>query len=143
MNTQKKIANRIRKIRELAEFTQEYVANKLEISQQQYSLLEKGESKITEERLDKIASILNTTPEKIQSFDAESGLFGKTYNRFQDSSTGDGNVHHIHQQINSKELKNVYELRIEEMHLLYESRILELKEEINRLVSILDKCLSK
>lgn len=50
--------NRIKKFRELRNYTQEYMAEKLQISQNTYSNLEAGKSKLTIERAKEIADIL-------------------------------------------------------------------------------------
>jgi len=55
----KAIAANIRHIREGLNYTQEYLAAKLSISQNAYSKIELGYTKITVERLFQIASILD------------------------------------------------------------------------------------
>ncbi|MDT3403561.1 helix-turn-helix domain-containing protein [Mucilaginibacter terrae] len=54
----KSVATNIRKIREYRNYTQEYLAVKLDISQNAYSKIELGYTKITLERLFQIAQIL-------------------------------------------------------------------------------------
>jgi transcriptional regulator with XRE-family HTH domain len=54
----KHVAVNIRKIREYRNYTQEYLAMKLSISQNAYSKIELGYTKITLERLFQIAQIL-------------------------------------------------------------------------------------
>jgi transcriptional regulator with XRE-family HTH domain len=54
----KHVAVNIRKIREYRNYTQEYLAMKLSISQNAYSKIELGYTKITLERLYQIALIL-------------------------------------------------------------------------------------
>jgi len=54
----KNIAGNIRKIREYKNYTQDYLASKLKISQNAYSKIELGYSKLTVERLFQISSIL-------------------------------------------------------------------------------------
>ena len=63
-----KIGLKIRKIRELKNITQDYVAKQLAISQASYSIIESGRAKVSEEKLTVIASILDVSPEKIASF---------------------------------------------------------------------------
>ena len=63
------IGNKIKNIRELKNFTQEYMAEKLEISQAAYSKLEKGDLKISQDKLNKIAEILDVNLEDIKDFD--------------------------------------------------------------------------
>ena len=57
-NRIKAVAAAIRKRRELRNYTQEYLALKLHISQNAYSKIELGYTKITLERLFQIADIL-------------------------------------------------------------------------------------
>lgn len=57
-NRIKAVAVNIRKIREYRNYTQEYLAMKLAISQNAYSKIELGYTKITLERLYQIAQIL-------------------------------------------------------------------------------------
>lgn len=54
----KVVAGNIRKVREFRNYTQDYLAAKLEISQNAYSKIELGYSKITLDRLFHIALIL-------------------------------------------------------------------------------------
>jgi len=56
------VAVNIRKIRESKDYTQDYLAVKLSISQNAYSKIELGYTKITVERLFQIASILEVNP---------------------------------------------------------------------------------
>lgn len=56
----KAIAVGIRKKREVKNYTQEYLAYKLNISQNAYSKIELGYTKITVERLFQIADVLET-----------------------------------------------------------------------------------
>ena len=54
----KNVAGNIRKIREYRDYTQDYLAAKLKISQNAYSKIELGYSKLTVDRLFQIAAIL-------------------------------------------------------------------------------------
>ncbi|MCY1660942.1 helix-turn-helix domain-containing protein [Chryseobacterium sp. SL1] len=64
------IGNKIKNIRELKNLTQEYVAEKLDISQAAYSKIEK-ETKISDEKLAQIAEALDVKPEDILAFDSQ------------------------------------------------------------------------
>src|SRR4051812_15373679 len=55
------VAGNIRKVREYRNYTQDYLAAKLEISQNAYSKIELGYSKITLDRLFHIALILEVS----------------------------------------------------------------------------------
>ena len=61
-NRTKHVAENIRKVREYRNYTQEYLAAKLCISQNAYSKIELGYTKITVDRLLHIAEILETEP---------------------------------------------------------------------------------
>lgn len=57
----KEVAGNIRKLREYRDYTQDYLAAKLNISQNAYSKIELGYSRITLERLFVIAQILEVS----------------------------------------------------------------------------------
>lgn len=61
----KKIISRIRTLREMKGFSQEYMAEKMNISQKTYSRLESGKTKLDCERLKKISTLLETSPNYI------------------------------------------------------------------------------
>lgn len=65
------IGHKIKNIRELKNLTQEYMAEKLDISQAAYSKLEKGEIKISDEKLVQISNVLEVRPDDIKSFDSQ------------------------------------------------------------------------
>ena len=59
----------ISRIRENARLKQQYVARKSNLSVRTYQRIEAGQSPLTEERIQKISSVLNTTPDAIRSFE--------------------------------------------------------------------------
>jgi transcriptional regulator with XRE-family HTH domain len=63
------IGNKIKKIREFKNLTQEHVANKLGVSQSNYARIEKDEVKVTDIRLKQIAEILEVTEDDIKNLD--------------------------------------------------------------------------
>lgn len=65
----KQVAANIRKIREHRNYTQEYLAAKLHISQNAYSKIELGYTRITVERLFQIAEVLGVDPVEVISID--------------------------------------------------------------------------
>lgn len=67
----KAVAGNIRKVREFRNYTQDYLAAKLEISQNAYSKIELGYSKITLDRLFHIAIILEVAVMELLEFDEE------------------------------------------------------------------------
>ncbi|GAA0876479.1 hypothetical protein GCM10009118_28890 [Wandonia haliotis] len=62
------IGLKIRKVRELKNFSQQYVADKLSVSQGYYSDIENCKTNISEERLNEISNILDVNPDAIKSF---------------------------------------------------------------------------
>lgn len=62
------IGLKIRKVRELKDFSQGFVADKLSVSQSTYSDIENGKQTISKEKLEKIADVLGVTPEMIENF---------------------------------------------------------------------------
>jgi transcriptional regulator with XRE-family HTH domain len=59
---------KIRAFRELRNYTQEYVANKLGMSQVNYSKIERGEITVSEDKINKIAEVLEVSPQSIKDF---------------------------------------------------------------------------
>lgn len=57
MDIQKQLAHKLKLLREVHNYTQEYVADALEISQNTYSLIEKGETKLTIDRLARLSEL--------------------------------------------------------------------------------------
>ena len=77
---QQQLLFNLRKIRELKGYSQEYMAQQLEISTKSYSRIEKGETKLSILRLDRIASILGLTVNEVIEFDSSTLLKGKLEN---------------------------------------------------------------
>lgn len=119
------ISNKIKLRREQLNFSQEYIAEHLGISQPAYVKIEKGVTKLDFERLLKISEILEIDINE---------LLEKQYivNNFKnsDSSTAIGMVDNLHQ-----ENQKTNELLIQTLF----SQISDLKEENKRLISILEK----
>lgn len=65
------IENNIRKLRELKNYTQAYMADELNLSLSGYGKLERGEIDLTISRLEKIASILATDLNTIINFNSD------------------------------------------------------------------------
>lgn len=65
----KNVAGNIRKIREYRDYTQDYLAAKLKISQNAYSKIELGYSKLTIERLFQISAILDIEVTQLLTLD--------------------------------------------------------------------------
>jgi transcriptional regulator with XRE-family HTH domain len=65
---EKNIGFKIRKVRELKNLSQNYVADKLSLSQSTYSETENGKTQVTDQKLNQIATILEVSPEVIKGF---------------------------------------------------------------------------
>ena len=100
------IGTKIKNIRELKNLTQEYVAEKLDISQAAYSKLENGETKVSDEKLVQIAEVLEVKPEDIKAFDSQ-----KYFNSF-NNVTGDKNCSFIIEIEDTELIKKLYEDKI-------------------------------
>lgn len=78
---------KIKKVRELRNFGQQHMAERLGISQSSYSDIENGKTRISEEKLSQIAQVLEVSPEAIKSFNEavifnnspQSGYFNTNY----------------------------------------------------------------
>ncbi|AMQ00776.1 transcriptional regulator [Pedobacter cryoconitis] len=68
------VAANIRKVREFRNYTQDYLAAKLSISQNAYSKIELGYSKLTVERLFHIASVLDVKVTELIAVDHSRGV---------------------------------------------------------------------
>ena len=112
------IATKIKKIRELKGYSQDYIASQVEISQRAYSKIENGETRLRWDHLSAISKTLEMDPMELISFDdslvfhhcSQSGKFGDIHNNF------------------PKELKEQYENRI--AHL--EEEIAFLRKQLER-----------
>ena len=67
----RRVASNIRKIREHKNYTQEFLAAKLDISQNAYSKIELGYSKISLERLFQISEVLEIDSVKLLAVENE------------------------------------------------------------------------
>ena len=115
------IGQRIKRIREAKDYTQEHLANKLGISQNSYSKIETGGVKITTDRLKQIAEVLEVSPEELlhedyKVFNQNNGTIDKFY----------GYIEHL-QEDNKEHIKMLYE------------QIRYLQKENERLLEIVEK----
>lgn len=115
------IGYKIKGIRELKNLTQEYMAEQLDISQAAYSKLEKGTTKISQDKLHKIAEVLEVNPEDITDFDNKRVL--NSINNVKGNNSG--NINYNDQDI----IRKLYEDKIA----LLEKLLSKAEEEIERL----------
>jgi transcriptional regulator with XRE-family HTH domain len=103
------VAQNIRKIRELKNFTQEHLSSRLGISIRAYSKIESGETQLTLNRLNQISEVLEVPPQEIMGFDS-----GQIFNHCKQS----GNIETIYNSLPDKLIKQ------------YEKQITHLQEEV-------------
>jgi len=70
----------IRKLRQLKNYTQSYMAERLKMSSSGYGKLERGDTDISMKRLEAVASILGVSIDEIIFFDEENYINNKTKN---------------------------------------------------------------
>ena len=106
---------KLKQLRELKNFTQEYMAQQLGLSTRAYSKIETGETQLTINRLNEIATILGVDPIEALGFDHQ--------NIFNNYGTQEGNIW-LNQTFNFPDkLIEQYEKRIEQL----ESEVLFLR----------------
>lgn len=127
MNSQ--IGNKIKNRREILNFSQEYVAEKLGISQPAYAKIEKGQTKIDIDRLNKISEILSI--DILDLLDSKYVL--NTFNN-KDSSQAIGIVENLHQD--NREISNQLINQLKEENSI-------LRSEVDRLLSLIENILKK
>jgi transcriptional regulator with XRE-family HTH domain len=79
-----KIGQKIKKIREFKNFTQEYVAFEIGLSQSAYSKIEQGETELTLTRLKQISVVFEMSPEDILTFNGNF-LFSDSHEKVKES----------------------------------------------------------
>ena len=109
---------KIKQIRELKNFTQEYMAQKLKLSTRAYSKIETGETQLTINRLNEISEVLEVQPMEILGFD-DKKIFNISH------STGNNGYNNIRYP--------------EKLIQQYEETIQSLKEQIQLLKLFQDK----
>ncbi len=110
------IGYKIRKVREIKNLSQKYMADKLSISQSSYSDIENCKTFLSDEKLEEIARILEVTPDTIKNFN-DQVVFNAC------SQSGYYNVNNINQ--------------IEKIELLYKEIIKTKDEQISQLLNLI------
>jgi|SRR5690606_264866 len=118
-----KIENKIRNIRELKNLTQEFMAEKLGISQAAYSKIENGATKVSFEKLQDIAKIMGVKVEDIQSF--ETDKYFHSFNNIKESNIDSVIVNSMDETI-----KKLYEDKI----VLLEKLLAKTEQDLNKYV---------
>jgi transcriptional regulator with XRE-family HTH domain len=116
-----RIGQKIKKLRELKNLTQEHMAEVIGLSQSAYSRIELGETEVTYSKLERISAELGMRPEEVIAFN-ESMVFNVMHNQ-----TGNGLV------IQNSDIERR----------LFEQQIELLREENKHLKTVIDKLLEK
>lgn len=131
----------MRILRESRDYSQEYVANILNINQKTYSNLESGKSKLTLDRINQLADLYNVKPDYFLSNELPVINFNNT------GPKSNSNSGYIHTYINDKDSHDRFYERLlaEKEHLIKEkeSQISTLKEMIEVLKSNIEILKSK
>lgn len=112
------VEKKIRQIRDIKGISQEYIANKLNLSIRAYSKIENGDTQLTLNRLNEISNALEVSPEDMLGFDVKK-IFNNT-----NQQGGNATITLINQY--SEKEREQYEKRI--LHL--ESEILFLRTQL-------------
>lgn len=126
----RQVVGNIKKLRELRNFTQKHMADEMSMTQANYSKIEAGEVDIPYSRLEQIANVLKTNVEDLISYD-ERRVFNTYFDKVEVAQTT-----HTGDILGNK-------VFIEEIKNLYEARITDLKQENERLHTLLEKSLTK
>ncbi|WP_428232330.1 helix-turn-helix transcriptional regulator [Flavobacterium sp.] len=116
------IKNKIKSIRELKNYTQEYMADQLGVTQAGYSKIEKGKTILSYVKLVEIARILEVSVEDVISFDSQ--RYFNSFNKVRGNNNGSIQIN----SDNSATLKLLYEDKIK----LLEKLLSKTEEELCR-----------
>ena len=97
---------RIKKLREIRGYSQDFMALKLGISQEQYSYLETKQKNIPDEQITIIASLLEVKEDFLKTFDPQNVI----QNTFNDTAQGYFNIQSLIIQSHENERKAYVEL---------------------------------
>lgn len=118
---------KIKKLREMRNFTQEYMAHCLQLTQRSYSSIENGKTQLTIERLKEIADILKVGIGEILDLENQN-VYNNNFNNH--GAENKGNL--VFKQDSFDALKELYERIISSK----ENEIVALKESISSLKTI-------
>lgn len=120
------VGNKIKKLRELRNFTQDHMADALQMSQAGYGKIERDETDISLSRLQQIAEVLKVGLSDLIGFDEKMVIFGAM---------------NTHSSANSGIFLNKDNFDNERK--LYEEQVKQLQDQVQHLKELLDKVLSK
>lgn len=112
---------KIKSIRELKNFTQEFMADKLGITQAAYSKIESGQTKLTMNKIVDIATIFEMDVNDLMAYDTQ-----KYFNSF--NNVKESNIYSSVTKIEDETLKKLYEDKI----LLLEKLLFETEKQLDK-----------
>src|SRR5690554_2263619 len=115
------IEEKIKNFKELKNFTQEYMAEKLGVSQAAYSKIESGATKLSYSKIIDIAKIFEVPVEEILAFDSQK--YFNSFNNVKGSNNGSVTIN-----IEENDIKNLYEDKIKLLEKLLSLTELELNK---------------
>ena len=123
------VVNKIKEFRKKKGYSHEYMAHELDISQVAYSKIEKSETKLSVDRLYKIAEILETAVEDFLDITA-TNIYNQTNNHDNATVIAHQEVQNLYQENKEKSEKitQLYELRLKDK----EDMIVQLKKMIEK-----------
>lgn len=116
----KTIEEKIRSVREIKNFTQEYMAEKLGITQAGYSKIENGGTKLSYAKLAEISKILGVEVEELLAFDSQK--YFNSFNNVKGSNNGSVTI-----KVEDGDIKRLYEDKIKLLERLLDMTEKELK----------------
>lgn len=99
------IEEKIKNLRELKNFTQEFMAEQLGISQAAYSKIESGATKLSYSKIIDIAKIFGVQVEELLAFDSQK--YFNSFNNVKGSNNGSVTIN-----VEEGDVKNLYEDKI-------------------------------
>ena len=115
------IEEKIKTMRELKNLTQEYMAEKLGITQAGYSKIESGATKISYDKIVDISKILGVQTEELLAFDSQK--YFNSFNNVKGSNNGSVTI-----KIEEGDVKTLYEDKIKLLQKLLDKTETELEK---------------
>jgi transcriptional regulator with XRE-family HTH domain len=115
------IEEKIKNVRELKNFTQDYVAERLGITQAGYSKIESGATKISYSKIVDIAKILEIETEELLAFDSQK--YFNSFNNVKGSNNGSVTI-----KVEDGDIKTLYDDKIKLLEKLLDRTEKELEK---------------
>jgi transcriptional regulator with XRE-family HTH domain len=115
-----KVSEKIKHLRELKNYTQEYMAVQLGMTQAGYSKIESGQTDVTYSKLEEIAKLLEVSVEDLLAFDSQ--RFFNSFNNIKGNNNGSITI-----GAEANEIKKLYEDKI----ILLEKLLKSCERELN------------